>query len=200
MIRFALALLVSITVFAAAPSFADNHLGESAGNHLGESAGNNDIKSDDERYVRLKRPNLVVPDLDAALKFYVDHLGFTFAYAEDSAINPDTNFAYHAFNFDPTKAIRQATLHTSVEERGFALTEVLGLEAEITRTPSLTAMVVETKRFMALRDDLIAEGYTVTDYRDTSKNNSDGVGILEMGVLDPAGHLIVVYEYVGVVE
>ena len=53
---------------------------------------------------------------------------------------------------------------------------------------------------MALRDDLIADGYTVTDYRDTSKNNPNGVGILEMGVLDPAGHLIVVYEYVGVVE
>ena len=188
MIRFALTLLVSITVFASAPSFADTH-----------AIGSDDIQ-ENERFVRLKRPNLVVPDLEAALKFYVYHLGFEFAYAEDSAINPDTNFAYHAFNFDHTKAIRQATLHTSVEERGFALTEVLSLEAEVTRTPSLTAMVVETKRFMALRDDLIADGYTVTDYRDTSKNNPNGVGILEMGVLDPAGHLIVVYEYVGVVE
>ncbi len=135
--------------------------------------------------------------MDAALKFYVDHLGFRFAYAEESRINPDSNYAYHAFNFDPTKAVRQATLHSSTEERAFAITEVVGLDADITRNPSLTAMVVETKRFMALRQDLIDAGYTVTDYRDTSQGSESGTDILEMGVLDPAGHLIVLYQYVG---
>ena len=174
-----LAALIMLAVSAAgiAPALADSH--------------------EEERYVRLKRPNLVVPDMDAALKFYVDHLGFEFAYAEESRINPDSNYAYHAFNFDPTKAVRQATLHSSTEERAFAITEVKGLEADISRTPSLTAMVVETKRFMALRQELIDADYTVTDYRDTSQMNESGMGILEMGVLDPAGHLIVLYQYVG---
>lgn len=172
-----LGLIACLVATAITPAFADNH--------------------EDDKYVRLQRPNLIVPDLDAALKFYVDHLGFEFAYAEDSAVNPETNFAYRAFNFDPTKAIRQATLHTSTQERGFALTEVVGLEAEVSRTPSLTAMVVETKRFMDLRADLIADGYTVTDYRDTSAGRDSRQGILEMGVLDPAGHLIVMFQYVG---
>ena len=159
------------------PAFADSH--------------------EDERYVRFKRPNLVMPDMDAALKFYVDHLGFEFAYAEESRINPESNYAYRAFNFDPTKAVRQATLHSSTEERAFAITEVKGLEADITSNPSLTAMVVETKRFMDLQEELVEAGYTVTDYRDTSQTSDSGTGILEMGVLDPAGHLIVLYEYVG---
>lgn len=176
--NMALAVLVSsILALPLSHAFADGH-------------------GDEDHYVRIKRPNLVVPDLDAALKFYVDHLGFEFAYAEDSQVNPDTNFAYHAFNFDPTKAIRQATLHTSTEERGFAITEVVGLEAPISRTPSLTAMVVETKRFMALRQDLMADGYTVTEFRNSGADGSPG--ILEMGVLDPAGHLIVLFQYVNV--
>lgn len=175
---FSVVIALCMFVMGAVPAWADSH----------EDA--------DDRYVRLKRPNLIVPDMDAALKFYVDHLGFTFAYAEESQVNPESNYAYKAFNFDPTKAVRQATLHTSTEQRGFALTEVVGLEAKISRTPSLTAMVVETKRFMELREELIEAGYTVTDYRDTSLTNDSGTGILEMGVLDPAGHLIVLYQYV----
>lgn len=165
-----------------------------------DARADNHTDSTEDRYVSIKRPNLVVPDLDAALEFYVGHLGFKFAYAEDSAVNPESNFAYGVFNFDPTKAIRQATLNTSTEERGFALTEVVGLEAEISRTPSLSTLVVQTKRFMDLRADLIADGYTVTDFNDTSKKNPSGMGILEMGVLDPAGHLIVVFQYVGLPE
>jgi catechol 2,3-dioxygenase-like lactoylglutathione lyase family enzyme len=149
----------------------------------------------EDRYVRMKRPNLVVPDMDAALKFYVGHLGFKLAGMEESKVDPAGNFAYKAFNFDPTKAVRQATLHSSTEERAFAVTEVKGLDPKaVIRTPSLTAMVIETKRFLALRKDLIADGYTVTDWRDTSDKN--GVGFFEMGVLDPAGHLIVLYQYV----
>jgi hypothetical protein len=122
-------------------------------------------------------------------------LGFTLAGMEVSKVDPAGNFAYKAFNFDPAKAVRQATLHSSTEERAFAVTEVKGLDPKaVIRTPSLTAMVLETKRFLALRKDLIADGYTVTEWRDTS--NAKGEGIFEMGVLDPAGHLIVLFQYV----
>ena len=149
----------------------------------------------EERYVRFKRPNLVVPDMDAALKFYVGKLGFKLAGMEESKVDPKNNFAYRAFNFDPAKAVRQATLDSSTEKRAFAITEVKGLDPKaVIRTPSLTAMVLETKRFLALRKELIDDGYTVTDWRDTS--NAKGEGIFEMGVLDPGGHLIVMFQYV----
>jgi hypothetical protein len=59
-------------------------------------------------------------------------------------------------------------------------------------------MVIETKRFMALREELLHGGYTVTGFRNTGEDGSPG--ILEMGVLDPAGHLIVVYQYVNLPE
>jgi catechol 2,3-dioxygenase-like lactoylglutathione lyase family enzyme len=151
--------------------------------------------ADEERYIRVKRPNLVVPDMDAAMKFYVGRLGFKLASMEDSKIDPTGNFAYKAFNFDPTKAVRQATLHSSTEERAFAITEVKGLDPKaIIREPSLTAMVLETKRFLALRKELIADGYRVGEWRETT--NKDRAGIFEMGVQDPAGHLIVLYQYV----
>ena len=148
----------------------------------------------EERYVRFKRPNLVVPDMDAALKFYVDMLGFKLISMEESKVDPN-NYAYTAFNFDRSKPVRQATLDSSTEARAFAVTEVKGLQAPISRSPSLTAMVIETKRFMPLLAELKEAGYTVTEYRDTSIET--GRGILEVGVLDPAGHLIVVYQYVG---
>ncbi|MDX2221831.1 MAG: VOC family protein [Rhodospirillaceae bacterium] len=158
------------------------------------------VAADEERYVRCKRPNLVVPDMDKALAFYVGRLGFKLAGMEDSKVDPVNNYAYKAFNFDPTKAVRQATLDSSTEQRTFAITEVKGLDPKaVIRAPSLTAMVVETKRFHALRAELIADGYTVTDWRDTS-DGKGGPGILEMGVLDPGGHLIVLYQYVGMVQ
>ena len=151
--------------------------------------------ADDDRYIRVKRPNLVVPNMDAALKFYVDRLGFKLASMEESKIDPKGNFAYKAFNFDPTKAVRQATLHSSTEERAFAITEVKGLDPKaIIREPSLTAMVLETKRFLALRKELIADGYRVGEWRETT--NAKREGIFEMGVQDPAGHLIVLFQYV----
>lgn len=151
----------------------------------------------DERYVRFKRPNLVVPDMEAAVKFYVDHLGFKLAGMEESRANPESNYAYVAFNFDPDKPVRQATFHSSTEERAFAVTEVKGLAQPIVRSPSLTAMVIETKRFHALRKELIEAGYVVTDWRDTRETSGNPLGILEVGVLDPAGHLIVLFQYVG---
>ncbi len=151
--------------------------------------------AEEDRYVRFKRPNLVVPDMDAALKFYVGKLGFKLASMEESKVDPKGNFAYKAFNFDPTKAVRQATLNSSTEERAFAITEVKGLDPKaIIREPSLTAMVLETKRFLALRKELIADGYRVGEWRETT--NKERVGIFEMGVQDPAGHLIVLFQYV----
>jgi catechol 2,3-dioxygenase-like lactoylglutathione lyase family enzyme len=153
--------------------------------------------ADQERYVRFKRPNLVVPDMDKALAFYVGRLGFTLAGMEESRVDPANNYAYKAFNFDPTKAVRQATLDSSTEKRAFAITEVKGLDPKaVIRTPSLTAMVIETRRFHALRAELIADGHVVTDWRDTTQGKG-GSGILEMGVLDPAGHLVVLYQYLG---
>lgn len=154
----------------------------------------------DDRYVRFKRPNLVVPDMDAAVKFYVDHLGFELAGMEESQANPESNYAYVAFNFDPEKPVRQATFHSSTEERAFAVTEVKGLAQPIVRSPSLTAMVIETKRFHALREELIDSGYVVTDWRDTRETSGTPSGILEVGVLDPAGHLIVLFQYVGAIS
>lgn len=151
----------------------------------------------DDRYVRFKRPNLVVPDMDAAVKFYVDHLGFELAGMEESRANPDSNYAYVAFNFDPSKPVRQATFHSSTEKRAFAVTEVKGLAQPIIRSPSLTAMVIETRRFHALREELTEAGYVVTDWRDTRETSGNPRGILEVGVLDPAGHLIVLFQYVG---
>ena len=93
------------------------------------------------------------------------------------------------------EGVRQATLHSSTEERAFAITEVKGLDPKaIIREPSLTAMVLETKRFLALRKELMAEGYRVGEWRETT--NKERVGIFEMGVQDPAGHLIVLFQYV----
>ena len=84
---------------------------------LALSGGVNAEDAGAQRYVRFKRPNLVVPDMDAALKFYVDMLGFKLVSMEESKIDPD-NYAYTAFNFDRNKPVRQATLDSSTEARG----------------------------------------------------------------------------------
>ena len=79
------------------------------------------VAAEEAPYVKIKRPNLVVPDLDAAIHFYGDILGFKFLRASESKVNPES-YSYPIFGIDPDKAYRSATFSTSVEERGLALT------------------------------------------------------------------------------
>jgi len=149
------------------------------------------VAAEEAPYVKIKRPNLVVPDLDAAIHFYGDILGFRFLGAGESKVNPDS-YSYPIFGFDKDKPIRGARFSTSTEERGLMITEVKGMEVKVPDHPRAAVLVVETKRIRELEKQLREEGFKIID-----PIEADGAGgpFIEMGVVDPAGHMIVLFQY-----
>jgi catechol 2,3-dioxygenase-like lactoylglutathione lyase family enzyme len=148
--------------------------------------------AEEEPYVKIKRPNLVVPDLDAAIHFYRDILGFKFLGASESKVNPES-YSYPIFGIDPDKPYRSAMFSTSTEERGLGLTEIKGMEVKVPDHPRAAVLVVETKRIRELEKKLREEGFKVVD---PVEAGGAGGRFIEMGVIDPAGHMIVLFQYI----
>jgi len=70
-------------------------------------------------YVR--RPTLVVGDLDRALTLYRDILGFIVGSVKQ---DPPTSYVYTAFNIPSNERVRHATLDADNEKRTLSLVEV----------------------------------------------------------------------------
>ena len=76
-------------------------------------------------YPHIKRPNLVVSDIERALTIYRDILGLT---ASDIGTSSPDSYSYPVFNIPDGAQIRGATLHEPGEQRVLALTELATLD------------------------------------------------------------------------
>jgi catechol 2,3-dioxygenase-like lactoylglutathione lyase family enzyme len=90
--------------------------------------------------VQIKRPNLVVSDLDRSLRLYRDILGFTVFQIGESG---PTSYSYPVFKFPASAKLRMATLSTADEVRILALTEVTGMPLPPAPAPHRSAIVIE---------------------------------------------------------
>ncbi len=142
-----------------------------------------------EGAVQIKRPNLVVTDLDRALKIYRDILGFkVFAISESSA----TSYSYPVFGFPKTGKLRMATLNTDEDVRILALTELTGTPLPPKTTPHRSAIVIEVKGIEGITAKLKAAGLHVVPA--TTSKTPEGATFIEQGFEDYDGHLVVLYE------
>ncbi len=139
--------------------------------------------------ISFKRMNLVVSDLDRALRVYRDCLGFEVEHIKNSA---DDSYSYPVFEFPRDAKIRFATLDTPGQKRVFALTELTGAELPKPPVPRVAAAVINIDKF----DDAIArltdEGVKI--YPEGALKGEDGNPKgRELGFVDHDGHLIVIY-------
>lgn len=137
----------------------------------------------------MKRPNLVVSDLERALSIYRDVLGL-----QASAIDEGSkdSFSYPVFNVPSEANMRFASLHEPGEERILALTEITGMTLPtLPSAPHMSAVVFGIADLEAKFAKLEAMGLTVT-----ASKIADGADFrfLEQAFIDPDGHLIVCYE------
>ena len=142
-------------------------------------------------HVRFQRANFLVSDLDRALGFYCDVLGFEIAFAKDSATD---SYSYSVFEIDPADRIRFAVLSAPGQPRVMALTEVSTPLPELPM-PRRSAIVLDVADVDAVVAAARDAGCHV--YEEGVLLTRDGRRGREVGIADYDGNLTVIYKIVG---
>ncbi|MEO0577144.1 MAG: VOC family protein [Pseudomonadota bacterium] len=138
--------------------------------------------------VRFQRANFVVADLDRALAFYRDVLGFTVEYRLGH--NPES-YSFDVFDIPTDATIGFATLSTESQQRVMALTEIRSGSMQPAPHPRRSAIVLE----VADPDAVIAgaRDLGLTVYDEEILKTQDGREGREIGIVDFDDNLIVIY-------
>lgn len=137
--------------------------------------------------LRFQRANFLVSDLDQALGFYRDILGFELAFCKDS---PRDSYSYDVFEIPRDRTMRFAVLSTYRQPRVMALTEIQG-PVDRAQTPRRSAIVLECPNIDAVVKASNEAGLTV--YPEEHLVTQDGREGREVGIVDADGNLVVLY-------
>ncbi len=140
--------------------------------------------------IRFQRGNIVVADMDRSLQVYRDILGLTVEFTKESE---PTSYSYPVFEIPREAKLRFATLNAGPEQRRvLALTEITGIQLPTLPVPRPAALVFEVADM-----DSVLEGLRARDdvhvYEEEVLRTQDGRVGREVGMVDPDGHLIVLY-------
>ncbi|NEO35211.1 MAG: VOC family protein [Moorea sp. SIOASIH] len=139
--------------------------------------------------LHIKRPCLVVADLERAFTLYRDILGFKLDYLAEAS--PDS-YLYPVFQFPKTAQLKFASLSTEDEPRALALTEVKGIELPTPTTPYRLALVVRVKDLTLTIQKIRELGLdTIEPNYFTRPPN---LNFTEQGFCDYDGHRIMLYD------
>ena len=137
----------------------------------------------------MKRPNLVVADLQRSKDIYEGVLGLTASPVSTSA--PDS-FSYPVFNIPQDAPIRSMTFHEPGEQRVMALTELASLDLPKPHSaPFMSTVVIGITDLEGKFAKLEDIGLKVTETRIAGGADFK---FIEQAFIDPDGHLIVCYE------
>ena len=139
--------------------------------------------------VRFQRGNHVVSDLDKALTFYRDVLGFDVTYILPP--NPDS-YSYPVFAIPREAVMRFAVLSTATQVRVMALTEVAGINLAPVPHPRRSAIVLEIDDPDAVLAGARALGLEV--HHEEVLHTNDGRVGREIGIVDFDDNLVVIYK------
>ncbi len=137
--------------------------------------------------IRFQRSNFVVADIDRALTFYHDVLGFDVSFVKDS--QPDS-YSYDVFEIERSNVMRFGVLSTSDQPNVMALTEVPNA-APIINTPRRSAIILEILEIDRVVEQSKELGLKV--YHEDKLITKDGREGREIGIVDFDGNLVVIY-------
>lgn len=142
--------------------------------------------------VRFQRGNHVVADLDRALTFYRDVLGFDVTFILPP--NP-ASYSYAVFDIPRQAVMRFCVLSTDTQQRVMALTEVKGIDIAPLPHPRRSAIVLEIDDPDAVMAG--ARALRLTVYDEEVLKTKDGRVGREIGIVDFDDNLIVIYKILG---
>lgn len=139
--------------------------------------------------LHLKRPCLLVADLERSLKLYRDCLGFQLDYIGQADAD---SYLYSVFQLPAIAHLRFAALSTEEEPRALALTEVKGSHLPAAPVPHRGATVIRIPSLATVLPQLRSLG--LTPIQASSFNAPPDLKFTEQAVCDFDGHLLVLYE------
>ncbi len=142
--------------------------------------------------MRIKRSSLLVHDLFRSIAFYRDIVGLELYDLEEEYNTDPDSYGYPLFNIPMGSRKRMAMFNTSDEVRGFAIEEVLDFEWEVQQVPRVSTVLFETDDIAGLEQRLRAGGFKVFK---PAKGSAYDKHFVELGFLDPDGHLLSAYQY-----
>ncbi len=145
--------------------------------------------------VRFQRGNHVVANLDLALTFYRDVLGFDVTFILPH--NPES-YSYPVFDIPAAAQMRFCVLSTATQERVMALTEITNVPLAPVPHPRRSAIVLEVDDPDAVMAQAQALGLKVHD--EAVLLTKDGRRGREIGIVDFDDNLVVIYQITGVAQ
>ncbi|MGD1856806.1 MAG: VOC family protein [Leptolyngbyaceae cyanobacterium] len=139
--------------------------------------------------LHLKRPCLLIADLERSLTLYRDCLGFRLDYIGKA--DPDS-YLYPVFQLPAEAQLRFAALSTEQEPRALALTEVKGYQLPPPARPHRGATVIRMPSLAAVLPEIEKLGLCAISA--SSFSTPPNLRFTEQALCDFDGHLIVLYE------
>ena len=141
---------------------------------------------------RIKRLALQVPDLDRAVVFFRDVIGFQVE--REGVIEAGSEpYLHQIFRSDPTRSVRRVLFNTSTEQRGLFVVENPDAAAIPAAGSRPFAAVVEVDSIQAVRTRAISNGFSTVEPH--VGLTAEGVNYAEMIVTGPAGYAVLAFEY-----
>ena len=140
--------------------------------------------------LRLQRANFVVRDLERALAFYCDVLGFELTFTKPPR---DVSYSHRVFGLDANHPVGFAVLSTAEQPRVMALTEAPNLPPQA--EPRRATIVLDVADLDAVIGRARAAGHTV--FPEERLVTHDGRVGREIGILDADDNLVVLYHISG---
>lgn len=138
--------------------------------------------------VRFQRGNFIVADLDRALTFYRDVIGFNVDFVKDSEAD---SYSYPVFEIAREAKLRFAVLSTPGQPRVMALTEVAGITMAPVPYPRRSAIVLDIADIDSVLAGAAKLGLNV--YEEERLVTNDGRIGREIGIADFDDNLVVIY-------
>lgn len=138
--------------------------------------------------VRFQRANFVVSDIDRALTFYRDVLGFEVAFQYGH--NPDS-YSFPVFEIPKEAELGFCVLSAPDQPRVMALSQISNVELKPVPHPRRGAIVLEVADPDAVMEGARALGLKV--YEEGKLVTKDGRKGREIGIVDFDDNLVVIY-------
>jgi catechol 2,3-dioxygenase-like lactoylglutathione lyase family enzyme len=138
--------------------------------------------------VTIRRPTLMVRDMDRALRLYRDILGLQLSRL---SIDPPDSYVFTAFNIPEGTVVRHAVFDSGASPRVLSLIAVREMPAPPKREGLRTAAILVNAngRLAEIRAQLKAGSYKMMPCHALPPNGT------ECAFLDADGHLIALYEF-----
>ncbi len=139
--------------------------------------------------LHLKRPCLIVSDLQRSLKIYQDILGFRLDYVGEAS--PES-YLYKVFQIPAQAKLTFATLSTKHELRALALTEVKGITLPKVNSSHRVGIVIQVDDVLSVINQIKELGLTIIE--PTFFTAPPNLSFTEQGFYDFDEQLIVLYQ------